>query len=117
MADTDEVDCGIPGIHPELIDNDDIFYPKLWEVLVAPVAAVILYVLEAPILWWMIVLGTVSLWVLQNCVRRLAFRDALHTQTLDRRIQKLERQVANLQANIDVLHRRDSTHGDSTGAR
>ena len=25
-------------------------------------------------------------WMLQNCVRRLALRDALHTQTLDRRI-------------------------------
>jgi hypothetical protein len=99
----------IPGVYPELIDNDDIFYPKLWETLVAPVAALILYLLGAPILWWVIVLGCVSLWMLQNCLRRLAFRDALHTQTLDRRIQKLERQVANLQAGIDVLHRRGAS--------
>jgi hypothetical protein len=108
----DDMDDDIPGVHPELIDNDDIFSPKLWEIMVAPVAALILYLLEAPMLWWVIVLGSVSLWVLQNCVRRLAFRDALHTQTLDRRIQKLERQVANLQAGVDVLHRRDSMRRD-----
>lgn len=28
-------------------------------------------------------------WMLQSCARRLALRDALHTQTLDRRIQML----------------------------
>jgi hypothetical protein len=111
----EHMDYDIPGVHPELIDNDDIFSPKLWEMLAAPLAAAILYVLDAPMLWWVIVLGCLSLWLLQNCVRRLAFRDALHTQTLDRRIQKLERQVANLQAGVDMLHRRDSNarmHGD-----
>jgi hypothetical protein len=105
----DDADYDIPEVYPELIDNDDIFYPKLWEALVGPVAALVLYLIEAPILWWVIVLGSVSLWILQNCVRRLAFRDALHTQTLDRRIQKLERQVANLQTGVDVLHRREAT--------
>ena len=104
----DDIEHDIPAVHSEFIDNDDIFSPKLWEILVAPVAALILYVLEAPTLWWVIIIGSVSLWILQNCVRRLAFRDALHTQTLDRRIQKLERQVANLQAGVDLLHRRDS---------
>ena len=108
----DDVDYDIPGVHPELIDNDDIFSPKLWEILVASGAIVILYMLQAPMLWWVIVVGFGSLWILQNCVRRLAFRDALHTQQLDRRIQKLERQVAHLQAGIDVLHRRASMSGD-----
>jgi hypothetical protein len=101
----DDNDYDIPGVHPELIDNDDIFYPKLWEASVFPVAALILYLLEAPTLWCVIVLGAISLWLLERCVRQLAFRDALHTQTLDRRIQKLERQVATLQA---VLHRREA---------
>ncbi|MCK1603188.1 hypothetical protein IVB02_17475 [Bradyrhizobium sp. 166] len=104
----DDIDNDIPSVHPELIDNDDIFSPKLWETLVVPIAALILYLLEAPMLWWVIALGSAGLWILQNCVRRLAFRDALHTQTLDRRIQKLERQVANLQAGVDVLHRREA---------
>jgi hypothetical protein len=104
MDDADDYD--IPKVYPELIDNDDIFYPKLWEAFVTPVAALILYLFDAPVLWWVIVLGCLSLWMLQNCVRRLAFRDALHTQTLDRRIQKLERQVANLRAGLDMLDRR-----------
>ena len=108
----DDTDYDIPGVHPELIDNDDIFSPKLWEILATAVAALILYLVEARMPWWVIVIGSVSLWMLQNCVRRLAFRDALHTQTLDRRIQKLERQVANLQAGVDVLHRRASMRGD-----
>jgi hypothetical protein len=109
----DDADYDVPGVYPELIDNDDIFSPKLWEIMAASVAVVILYLLQAPTLWWVIVVGFVSLWMLQNCVRRLAFRDALHTQTLDRRIQKLERQVANLQVGIDVLHRRASVRGDA----
>jgi hypothetical protein len=41
MDDIDDMDHDIPGVHPELIDNDDIFSPKLWEILVAPVAALI----------------------------------------------------------------------------
>jgi hypothetical protein len=102
----DNLDEGIPRVNPELIDNDDIFHPKLWEGLAVPVAAVILYLIEAPTLWCAIVIGCIGLWMLQNCVRRLAFRDALHTQTLDRRIQKLERQVARLQAGVEYLDRR-----------
>jgi hypothetical protein len=111
VNDSGEADYDIPGVHPELIDNDDIFTPKLWEILAVAVGGVVLYALEAPMQWWVVAGVFVSLWVLQNCVRRLAFRDALHTQTLDRRIQILERQVANLQTGVDVLHRRDSTRG------
>ena len=48
----DDTDYDIPGVHPELIDNDDIFSPKLWEILATAVAALILYLVEARMLWW-----------------------------------------------------------------
>ncbi len=98
----------IPEVHPELIDNDDIFDLKFWELLVVPAAAAVLYLLEAPHLLSVVVFGMIGLWRLHNCVRRLAFRDALHTQQLDRRIQILERNLASLQAGVDMLHRREA---------
>lgn len=72
----------------------------------APGAVALLYLLQAPHLWLVAAFGSIALWILQNCVRRLAFW-ALHTQVLDRRIQMLERNLASLQAGV-VLHRRDA---------
>ena len=73
----------IPEVDASLIDNDDIFQPKWWEIIALLLGGTVVYVLELPRVWWAI--GFLY-WLLQNCVRRLAKRDALHTQTLDRRI-------------------------------
>ncbi|MCA1529737.1 hypothetical protein [Bradyrhizobium yuanmingense] len=91
----------IPEVDASLIDNDDIFQPKWWEILAVGVGGTALYVLEAPAMWWVAGFLFVACWMLQNCVRRLALRDALHTQTLDRRIQLLERQVTAMRVGID----------------
>ena len=83
----------IPGGDASVIDNDDIFQPKWWEIIALGVAGTALYVLEQPTIWWVAGFLFMGCWMLQNCVRRLALRDALHTQMLDRRVQFLERQL------------------------
>jgi hypothetical protein len=98
----------IPEVDASLIDNDDIFQPKWWEIIAVVVAGTALYVLELPTVWWVAACLFIGCWVLQNCVRRLALRDALHTQMLDRRIQILERQVTAMRVGIDELHRREA---------
>jgi hypothetical protein len=49
MDESDDDD--IPEVYPELIDNDDIFYPKLRKSLVVPVVGLVLYLTEASTLW------------------------------------------------------------------
>jgi hypothetical protein len=90
----------VPEVDASLIDNDDIFQPKWWEIIAVGVAGTVLYVLELPAVWWLVGCVFVGCWMLQNCVRRLALRDALHTQMLDRRIQILERQVSAMRAAV-----------------
>jgi hypothetical protein len=97
----------IPEVDASLIDNDDIFQPKWWEIIAVGVTGTALYVLEQPAVWWVAGFLFIGCWMLQNCVRRLALRDALHTQMLDRRLQKLERQVSAMRVSIDELHRRE----------
>jgi membrane protein implicated in regulation of membrane protease activity len=98
----------IPEVDASLIDNDDIFQPKWWEIIAVAVAGTALYMLELPTVWWAAGVLFMGCWVLHNCVRRLALRDALHTQMLDRRIQILERQVTAMRVGIDELHRREA---------
>jgi hypothetical protein len=88
----------VPEVDASLIDNDDIFQPKWWEMSAVVVASTAFYVLELSTVWWVAGLLFIGCWMLQNCVRRLALRDALHTQMLDRRIQFLERQVAAMRS-------------------
>ena len=83
----------IPKGDPSLIDNDDIFQPQWWEIIAVVVAGTLLFVLELPTVWSVAGCMFAGCFILQNCVRRLARRDALHTQMLDRRIQILEKQV------------------------
>ena len=63
------------------------------EIIAVVVAGTALYMLELPTVWSVAGCMFAGCFILQNCVRRLARRDALHTQMLDRRIQILERQV------------------------
>jgi hypothetical protein len=101
----------IPEVDASLIDNDDIFQPKWWEIVAVVVAGTVAYVFELPNLWWVAGGLFVGCWMLQNCVRRLALRDALHTQLLDRRIQHLERNIAAMRVGIDGLYRREAMRG------
>jgi hypothetical protein len=67
----------IPEVDASLIDNDDIFQPKWWEIIAVVVAGTAIYVLELPTVWWVAGCLFIGCWMLQNCVRRLALRDAL----------------------------------------
>ena len=42
----------IPEVDASLIDNDDIFQPKWWEIIAVVVAGTALYMLELPTVWW-----------------------------------------------------------------
>jgi hypothetical protein len=95
----------IEKVDEALIDNDDIFNPKWWEYLALVAAGTTLYVLELTTVWWLAGYLFLSVWMLQNCVRRLALRDARHTQELARRVERLEGNLEALRVGVDQLHR------------
>jgi hypothetical protein len=97
----------LPEVDARLIDNEDIFQPQWWEIMAVVAAGAVLYMLEPPTVWWLAGCLFIGCWFVQNCVRRLALRNALHIQMLVRRIQILERQVSATRVGIDELHRRE----------
>jgi hypothetical protein len=93
----------IEPVDESLIDNDDIFHPKWWEILAIGVTTTALYVLELPPVWMVAVCSFLGGWLLQNCVRRLALRDARHSQELAQRIELLENNVKAMRVGVDQL--------------
>lgn len=92
---------GIRTNRNELISDFDPFELDKLVMIVSPVVGVVLWLTEAPVIWWVGALAWIGLWMLQREAKVRAWVTHYHEE----RIVELERQVQGLKARLSQYQR------------